>query len=242
MIRLENIHKSFGQHKVLDNVSMEIATGSRLCVVGVSGAGKSVLSRLIMGLEKPDSGEIYIDNQPISAFTQKEWREKLDEFGVVFQGAALFDSLSVLENVGLKLFENRDGTREEIKARVIAALWRVNLSPDILHKFPAQLSGGMRKRVGISRAIIDDPLYMVYDEPTTGLDPVTSDMIDNLIKDLAEDPGRTSIIITHDMATVKNIATQVAMVHQQKLLFDGTPEEFLASEDPSIQAFLARGN
>lgn len=220
---------------------MVIPTGSRLCVVGSSGAGKSVLSRLIMGLEKPDSGEIYIDEEAISSLNQKDWRRILDEFGVVFQGAALFDSLNVLENVGLKLFENREGTRSQIRDRVVEALAQVNLSAEILPKYPGQLSGGMRKRVGIARAIIHDPVYIVYDEPTTGLDPISADTIDALIESLAKKPGRTSIIITHDMATVKNIATQVAMIYRHQLLFEGTPAQFMASEDPSVRAFLARG-
>lgn len=226
---------------MLENISMEIPTGAKLCVVGSSGAGKSVLSRLIMGLEKPDSGEIYIDGEAISSLSQKDWRRILDEFGVVFQGAALFDSLNVLENVGLKLFENREGTKNEIKDRVVQALAQVNLGTEILQKYPGQLSGGMRKRVGIARAIIHDPVYIVYDEPTTGLDPISADTIDELIERLAEKPGRTSIIITHDMATVRNIATQVAMIYRHQLLFEGSPAAFKDSSDPSIRAFLARG-
>lgn len=241
MIQIDHISKRFGQQTVLENISMVIPTGSRLCVVGSSGAGKSVLSRLIMGLEKPDSGEIYIDEEAISSLNQKDWRRILDEFGVVFQGAALFDSLNVLENVGLKLFENREGTRSQIRDRVVEALAQVNLSAEILPKYPGQLSGGMRKRVGIARAIIHDPVYIVYDEPTTGLDPISADTIDALIESLAKKPGRTSIIITHDMATVKNIATQVAMIYRHQLLFEGTPAQFMASEDPSVRAFLARG-
>ncbi|MDX2246975.1 MAG: ATP-binding cassette domain-containing protein [Bacteroidia bacterium] len=241
MIKIENISKHFGQQPVLENISMEIPTGSKLCIVGSSGAGKSVLSRLIMGLEKPDSGEIYIDNEPISGFNQQDWRRILDEFGVVFQGAALFDSLTVLENVGLKLFENREGSKRQITERVEEALLQVNLETEILQKYPGQLSGGMRKRVGIARAIIHDPVYLVYDEPTTGLDPISADTIDALIENLAKKPGRTSIIITHDMATVKNLATQVAMIYRNELLFEGSPAAFLASEAPPVRAFLARG-
>ncbi|MEZ4826341.1 MAG: ATP-binding cassette domain-containing protein [Bacteroidia bacterium] len=241
MIVIDHISKSFGRQRVLDDISLEIPTGSRLCVVGSSGAGKSVLSRIIVGLERPDAGEVYIDGEAVSTFSQNDWRRILDEFGVVFQGAALFDSLSVLENVGLKLFENREGTRQQISDRVVDALAQVNLGPEILQKFPAQLSGGMRKRVGIARAIIHDPVYLIYDEPTTGLDPVSAGAIDMLIHHLAQKPGRTSIVITHDMATVRNIATQVAMVYEHRLLFAGSPSDFLAAVNPEIQAFLERG-
>ena len=240
MIRIENVSKTFGSHSVLEGISLEIMQDSHWCLVGRSGSGKSVLMKLLLGLESADTGEIYIDNEPVSQFSRKDWRRTLNRFGVVFQGAALFDSLTILENVGIKLFENREGTPDEIKDRVVHALERVNLSADILDKYPAQLSGGMRKRVGISRAIIHDPTYIIYDEPTTGLDPISSEVIDALIADLASMPGKTSIVITHDMATVRNIATQVAMIHQKKLLFNGTPEGFLKSENPSIQAFLAR--
>ena len=240
MISVQNISKSFGTHQILHQINLEIPDDAHLGLVGGSGSGKSVLMKLLLGLEQADEGEIYIDGEPVSQFTPKSWPRVLNRFGVVFQGAALFDSLTILENVGIKLYENREGTPGEIEARVVEALRKVNLGPEILHKYPAQLSGGMRKRVGISRAIIHDPTYIIYDEPTTGLDPVSSDIIDELIYDLASTAGKTSIIITHDMNTVKRIATQVAMIHQRELLFNGTKDDFLASDHPSIRAFLAR--
>ena len=240
MIRIENVSKAFGNQSILEGISLEIPEDSHLCLVGGSGSGKSVLMKLILGLELPDFGEIIIDGQATSNFSRKDWRKTLNRFGVVFQGAALFDSLTILENVGIKLFENRDGSPEEIESRVISALEKVNLSSAILNKYPAQLSGGMRKRVGISRAIIHDPTYIIYDEPTTGLDPISSGVIDELIKDLASTSGKTSIVITHDMATVRTIATQVAMIHQRGLLFNGAPDEFLHSENEIIRAFLSR--
>ena len=240
MIRIENVSKSFGEQEILRQISLEIPEDSHLCLIGGSGSGKSVLMKLILGLEKPDGGEIYIDGEAISGFTIKDWGKVLNRFGVVFQGAALFDSLTILENVGLKLFEEREGTAEEIGSRVISALESVNLTSEILNKYPSQLSGGMRKRVGISRAIIHNPAYLIYDEPTTGLDPISSGVIDELIGELAKTQGKTSIVITHDMATVRNIATQVAMIHQKEILFDGSPDEFLSSELGPIKAFLAR--
>ena len=241
MIRLTDVCKSFDGHQVLENINLEIPDGSRLCLVGGSGSGKSVLIKMILGLESPDSGKIEIDGVSVSNFSLADWREVLNYFGVVFQGAALFDSLSVFENVGIKLIESREFADEIIQERAITALESVNLSADLLNKYPAELSGGMRKRVGIARAIIHDPRVLVYDEPTTGLDPVSAGMIDQLIRQLAEREGRTSIIVTHDMETVRNIATQVAMLYQKRLLFNGTKDDFLASHSPIIKYYLSRG-
>jgi phospholipid/cholesterol/gamma-HCH transport system ATP-binding protein len=240
VIKIQHISKAFGNQQILEGINLEIPDDAHLGLVGGSGSGKSVLMKLILGLEKPDQGEIYIDGEPTSQFSTKDWPRVLHRFGVVFQGAALFDSLTILENVGIKLIEDREGTPAEIEDRVVESLRKVNLGPEILHKYPAQLSGGMRKRVGISRAIIHDPTYMIYDEPTTGLDPVSADIIDELILNLTSVPGKTSIIITHDMNTVKRIATQVAMIHQKELLFNGSKDDFLKADHPSIQAFLAR--
>ncbi|MCL4149925.1 UNVERIFIED_CONTAM: hypothetical protein GTU68_021272 [Idotea baltica] len=240
MIEYQHISKKFGEQEVLKDISFQVPDGSRLCIVGGSGSGKSVTVKLLLGLETTDEGEIIIDQQAVRGFSQTEWRNLLQEFGVVFQGAALFDSLNVLENVGLKLFEERSASPSEIKQQVIEALDQVNLSPDILTKYPAELSGGMRKRVGISRAIIDRPRYLIYDEPTTGLDPLSSQIIDDLMTELSKEPGRTSIIITHDMYTVRKLATQVIMLHNQEIIFDGTSADFFSSDLPEISTFLSR--
>ncbi|MEY3444493.1 MAG: hypothetical protein RLZZ519_2774, partial [Bacteroidota bacterium] len=179
--------------------------------------------------------------QNVTEFRPKDWTPILRDFGVVFQGAALFDSLNVLENVGIRMIEERSAKPAEIKERVAESLKQVGLEPnEVLTKYPSELSGGMQKRVGIARAIVNKPKYIFYDEPTTGLDPVNSGRIDELMNTLAQEKGRTSIIITHDMYTVKTIATQVAMIHDRRLHFHGTPKEFLDSQDSEIQRFLAR--
>lgn len=240
MIEIQNVSKKFGDTHILRDVSLVIPEGERLCIVGKSGAGKSVLTKLILGLLTLDTGDIFIENRSILDFDKKDWQEILTSFGVVFQGAALFDSLTVLENVGIRLFETHQISHQEIEERVIDALQKVHLSSSILNKYPSELSGGMRKRVGISRAIIHQPKYLIFDEPTTGLDPISAEAIDELIDELAQTHGRTSIIITHDMHTVKNIATMVTMIHNQRLLFSGSKLDFLNAQKNEIKTFLAR--
>lgn len=241
MIQLHNVHKAFGRLEVLRGVDLQVPDGEKLFIVGGSGTGKSVLTKLILGLEQPDQGQIEIDGRDIRRFTRQAWQEVLQQFGVVFQGAALFDSLDVLENVGIRLYESRDVKTDEIRQRVVEALRQVNLSADILDKYPAELSGGMRKRVGIARAIIEEPRYLFYDEPTTGLDPASSEVIDTLIESLAQRrPGRTSLVITHDMRSVRRLATRVVMIYQAEIRFDGPADAFFRSQDEVIAAFLAR--
>lgn len=240
MISLRHIYKSFNEKTVLENLSLEIPDESRLCIVGGSGVGKSVLTKLILGLVPIDQGDILIDGRSILSLGPTDWVEVLDQFGVVFQGAALFDSLTVRENVGLKLYEAKQVSPTQIKERVVEVLNRVRLEANILERYPAELSGGMRKRVGIARAIINEPRYLFYDEPTTGLDPVSAGAIDQLIEDLSEEPGRTSLIITHDLETVRRVATGVAMVYDKQIGFQGTAEEFFDSDLPEVKAFLQR--
>lgn len=240
MIRLENISKAFGLTQVLSDIHIDIAEGERLCIVGGSGSGKSVLLKIMLGLEHPDSGEVYIDERATVNLRRPEWHDILESFGVVFQGAALFDSLTILENVGMRLFEEGKTPAASIESAVVRALERVGLSARLLPLFPAELSGGMRKRVAIARAIIDDPRYLVYDEPTTGLDPVSSHVIDTLIHDLGKEPGKTSIIVTHDMYTVKMLATQVMMIYDRRIGFCGSTEAFFQSEQEEVRQFRAR--
>lgn len=241
MITLKSVWKGFQGQSILEDISLSIPAGEKLCVIGQSGIGKSVMMKIMVGLLQPDQGEVWIEGQNVTHFRPKDWTEILQNFGVVFQSAALFDSLNVLENVGIRMIEERSAKPAEIKERVAESLKQVGLEPnEVLTKYPSELSGGMQKRVGIARAIVNNPKYIFYDEPTTGLDPVNSGRIDELMNTLAQEQGRTSIIITHDMYTVKTIATQVAMIHDRRLHFHGSPKDFLSSQDPEIQKFLSR--
>lgn len=241
MIELRHVSKAFGPLQVIRDLSLTIGKGERLCIIGKSGTGKSVLMKLITGLLAVDEGEIWINGENVTHYSQRQWNQLMHHFGVVFQGSALFDSLTVEENVGIRLFEDRKAKPEEIRQRVSEALRLVGLKPEeILQKYPSSLSGGMRKRVGVARAIIHRPEYVFYDEPTTGLDPINSEVIDELISSLSNDPDRTSILITHDMYTVKHIATKVLMIHEAELRFWGTPEALFSSTDPVILSFLKR--
>lgn len=241
MIELRNVTKHFGKLEVLNDLSLTIGKGERLCVIGKSGTGKSVLMKLVTGLLNADGGNILIEGEEVTNFRPEEWNHLMKHFGVVFQGSALFDSLTVEENVGIRLIEERILPPEQIRMQVADALSQVGLKPlEVLEKYPSELSGGMRKRVAVARAIVHKPAYVFYDEPTTGLDPINSQLIDDLVESLSTEPDRTSILITHDMYTVKHIATRVAMIHETRLHFVGTPTEFFASEDVVIREFLRR--
>ncbi|RMG54734.1 MAG: ATP-binding cassette domain-containing protein [Bacteroidetes bacterium] len=241
MIVLSHVWKAFGAKSVLEDVSLQIQDGTHLAIVGASGSGKSVLTRLILGLESPDQGDISMEGKSLQEMSPADWRARLRDVGVVFQGAALFDSLTVLENVGLRLFEDREMPPAAIRQAVVEALEQVRLDPNILEQYPAQLSGGMRKRVGIARAIIHQPRYLIFDEPTTGLDPLTADAIDELIEQLAARPGRSTLIVTHDMDSVRRLSSWVVMIRDRHICFDGPQEAFFRANDSHIQAFLARG-
>ncbi len=240
MIEIVELYKSFEDNKVLRGVNLTIEPGQTFAIIGRSGCGKSVLLKHIVGLLEPDSGYIKIEGIDISQLGEKDLTKLRMNFGYLFQGAALFDSLNVEENVSLSLIENDYGySKEEIKKKVEEKLSLVGL-PGIQKVKPAELSGGMRKRVGLARALITDPKYILYDEPTTGLDPVMSDSIDELIKELADKLNVTSIVVTHDMFSVKNVAARIAMMHEGKIYFNGTPDEVLQSEDPVIKGFIQR--
>lgn len=240
MIEIINLHKNFGSNRVLCGVNLNIHEGESLAIIGKSGCGKSVLLKHIVGLMSPDEGEVKIEGQSLNDVDQKQLYQIRRQFGFLFQGAALFDSMTVLENVGLPLVENNLGySKEEIEKIVAEKLELVEL-PGTQNLKPAELSGGMKKRVGLARALVTNPKYILYDEPTTGLDPVMSDSIDELIKDLNEKINVTSIIVTHDMFSVKNCAEKVAMMHEGKIYFTGTPQELLDSSDEVIQNFIKR--
>jgi len=240
MIEIRNLHKSFGKNHVLRGVNLDIETGATLVIIGRSGCGKSVLIKHIVGLLKPDQGDIKVEGMVVNQLNTEELYELRKKFGFLFQGAALFDSMTVGENIALALVESKDKIPQiEIDKRVDEKLELVGL-PDAKNLKPAELSGGMKKRVGLARALITDPDYILYDEPTTGLDPIMSDSIDHLIKELTEKLKVTSVVVTHDMYSVKNVAHHVAMMHEGIIYFVGTPAELVNSDDPIIQEFIQR--
>lgn len=240
MIEIINLHKSFGGNHVLRGINLTIKEGESLAIIGRSGCGKSVLLKHIVGLLSPDEGFIKFAGKIINDLERKELYEVRRKFGFLFQGAALFDSMTVEENVSIALVENENKLPpSEIKKIAAEKLELVGL-PGTQNLKPSELSGGMKKRVGLARALVTNPEYILYDEPTTGLDPIMSDSIDDLIKDLNQKLRVTSIIVTHDMFSVKNTADKIAMMHEGKIYFTGTPQEVLESKDPVIQKFIQR--
>jgi phospholipid/cholesterol/gamma-HCH transport system ATP-binding protein len=240
MIEINNLHKSFGNNNVLRGVNLTIETGETIVIIGKSGCGKSVLLKHIVGLIVPDSGFIKVEDQTINELNIKDLYKLRKKFGFLFQGAALFDSMTVEENISLALVESDNSfSSQEIKTMVREKLEMVDM-PGTQNLKPAELSGGMKKRVGLARALITNPDYILYDEPTTGLDPIMADSIDILIKDLTEKLNVTSIVVTHDMYSVKNVANKVAMMNDGKIYFIGSQEDLIISDDPVIQEFIKR--
>ncbi|MCC6865549.1 MAG: ABC transporter ATP-binding protein [Ignavibacteria bacterium] len=241
MIEIKNLYKSFGKKEVLRGVDLVIEEGKTNVIIGASGCGKSVLLKHIVGLLKPDKGNILIDGEDITKMNEKDVYKIRKKFGFLFQSAALFDSMTVGENVGIALRENTSTPKSEIKNIVSEKLRLVDL-PGTESLMPSELSGGMKKRVGLARALATDPLYILYDEPTTGLDPITSETIDELMDTVARSkaPKVTSIIVTHDIFTVYEIGDSVAMMFEGKVHFNGTPEELRKTEDPIVRQFLER--
>jgi phospholipid/cholesterol/gamma-HCH transport system ATP-binding protein len=240
MIEIKNLHKKFGAKEILKGINLTIKIGETLVIIGRSGCGKSVLIKHIVGLLQPDEGYVKVEGRIVSELTEKELYALRNKFGFLFQGAALFDSMTVEENVGLSLMEaSAKPQAEKIHAVVNEKLSIVSLA-GINNLKPAELSGGMKKRVGLARALVTNPDYIFYDEPTTGLDPIMSDSIDKLIKELADKLNVTSIVVTHDMQSVKNVADRVAMIHNGIIYFTGTPDEMLKSSDPVIIEFIKR--
>lgn len=236
-IRIEDLHKAFGDKKVLRGVDLQIRKGESIAVIGASGTGKSVLIKHIIGLLKPDSGRILIDGIDVSSLDQAELNEFRSRFGMLFQGGALFDSLTVFENVAFPLRHRTRMKESAIRNRVMELLEMTGMQ-DWVDKWPAELSGGMKKRVGLSRALAINPSIMLYDEPTTGLDPVMGGIIDKLIVKTRDHFRVTSITITHDMRSAARIANRIAMLYKGKVIQAGTPEEIKDSRLPEVKEFV----
>ncbi len=241
MIELLSVHKRFGEQIILDGVDFTVQEGETVALLGESGTGKSVLLKHINGLLHPDSGSIVVDGKHVPSLRRKDLSDLRAKIGYVFQNGALFDSMNVFENIrfGLSDLTNyRD--LDYCRTRVPECLRLVNLEPDVAKKYPAELSGGMRKRVGIARAIAGQPKYLLYDEPTSGLDPLNADIIDNLVTHLADALGVTSVMVTHDVRGAFRVADRIALLTKGKIALQGTQKEFLESEDQRVQAFLER--
>lgn len=237
MIEVRDLKKSFGPQPILDGVSFRIEAGESVAIIGRSGGGKSVLLKHIIGLLQPDAGEVFIAGENIVAMNERQLLRVREKFGMVFQGAALFDSMTVAENVAFPLERKKKFTPGEISKRVASALEMVDL-PGTQHKTPAELSGGMRKRVGLARAIVYEPQIVLYDEPTTGLDPIVSDSIDKLIMRVRDQLKVTSIVVTHDMRSARRVGNHVLMLHEKKIYANCTPEKLFASTDPVVRQFV----
>jgi phospholipid/cholesterol/gamma-HCH transport system ATP-binding protein len=237
MIQIKEVHKSFGRNYVLRGVDLMIKKGETIVIIGRSGCGKSVLLKLIMGLLKPDEGKILINGDDITFWNDNQLNKLRQRFGMLFQASALFDSMTVDENVGLGLREHTKLPEDEIKKKVKEKLKLVGLA-EIEEKKPAELSGGMKKRVGLARAIAMEPEYVLYDEPTTGLDPIMADVINELIIDLRNTLSITSIAVTHDIVSAYKIADRIAMLYEGKIVFVGTPEEVKNTENPVVRQFI----
>jgi phospholipid/cholesterol/gamma-HCH transport system ATP-binding protein len=241
MIELRNVHKAFGKQVVLNGVDFEVREGETVALMGPSGTGKSVLLKHIIGLIRPDEGEIYVDGKDVGRLKRKELAELRSRIGYVFQNGALFDSMDVFDNVRLGITDqDKYSDLEYCRQRVAECIRLVNLPADTIEKFPAQLSGGMRKRVGIARAIAGNPKYLLYDEPTSGLDPVNADIIDGLVKHLDHELGVTSVEVTHDVRGAFRVADRLALLSEGKIVMQGTPKEFLESPNPKVREFLER--
>ncbi len=236
-IYIQDLHKAFGPQKVLRGLDLEIPLGEITVIIGGSGTGKSVLLKHMVGLLKPDSGKIFIDGRDVNALEGEELKSIRKRFGFLFQDAALFDSMNVFENVAFPIREHTDYKEEKIAQIVKTKLLQVKLK-DVEHKFASELSGGMRKRVGLARAIALDPEIVLYDEPTTGLDPVTTRAIDDLIVETNQSLKATSIVISHDIPSTLRIANNIAMLHEGRIVAKGSPKEILENSNPVVKSFL----
>ena len=237
LIRLNNLHKRFGRLVVLDGVDLEIEEGKTVVVLGASGTGKSVMLKHIVGLLQPDRGEVWFEQTRVDGLGRHGLMGVRTKMGFLFQMGALFDSLTNLQNVAFPLTEHTDLSKADVEARAQRMLAMVGL-PDVGPKMPSEVSGGQRKRVALARAIVMEPKVILYDEPTTGLDPIRSDVISEVILKLQSELGVTSVVVTHDMANAFKVADRIVMMHAGKVAFDGTVAEIKATDDPVVRRFV----
>ena len=237
MIKVEGVRKFLADHWVLDGVDLEVKAGETLVIIGRSGGGKSVLLKNMVGIMEPDEGRIIVDNNDINKMKHKALSDLRLRIGILFQGAALFDSITVAENVGFTLIERQKMKISDVAPLIEEKLELVGLE-GVADKMPADLSGGMKKRVGLARAIATNPDIVLYDEPTTGLDPIMADVINNLIIELKNKLQVTSVVVTHDMTSAYKVADRIAMLYEGKIIALGTPDEIKNSEDPYVQQFI----
>ena len=237
MIEVRDLKKRFGTHPILDGVSFRIEKGESVVIIGRSGGGKSVLLKHLIGLLKPDAGQVLIEGENITTMNERELLRVRRKFGMLFQSAALFDSLTVAENVGFAFRRERSLPENEVRRKVAEVLEMVDL-PGTEDKKPSELSGGMRKRVGLARAIIYQPEIVLYDEPTTGLDPIASDSIDQLILRVRDRLDVTTVVVTHDMRSTRRLGQRILMLHNQRIYATGTPDEIFDSADPVVRRFV----
>lgn len=238
-IKLVNVKKSFGSKKVLDGVDLDITTGESVVIIGGSGTGKSVTLKCILGLLNPDEGYIEIDGKKLNSLSSGEQEKLRSQIGMLFQSGALFDSLNVWENVAFSLLQNQKLKREKAKQIALDKLAAVGLNASAAEVYPADLSGGMKKRVGLARAIATDPAVIFFDEPTTGLDPIMSDVINELIVSTVKKLGATALTITHDMSSARKIADRIAMLYEGKIIWVGTVKDLDKTTNPYVRQFVA---
>ncbi len=239
LIELRHLQKSFGHQKVLRDVNLKIRRGETMVIIGSSGGGKSVILKHVIGLLQPDEGEMVFDGQVIGTKVTQDFKAVRKRMGMLFQGAALFDSMNVGENIKFALREhNKQLTENDLDLIMAETLHMINLSPDICFKMPSELSGGMKKRLGLARVIALKPEVILYDEPTTGLDPITSDVINDLILEMQSKLGVTSIVVTHDMVSAYKVADRMAMLLDGHIIFTGTPQDIRETTNPYVQQFI----
>lgn len=237
-ISVQNLKKSFNGQTVLDGISFDLAKGESFVVIGGSGTGKSVLIKCILGLIRPDSGRVIIDGEDVTHYSTHRWQQKVSHFGMLFQGGALFDSMTVWENIAFALVQGRGMDKSQAKEIALEKLGAVNLDPRVATLYPAELSGGMQKRVALARAIAADPDVIFFDEPTTGLDPIVSGTINELIVKCVKSIGAGAITITHDIKSLRHIADRVGLLHQGRLIWTGTVQEMDTTENSYVQQFI----
>ena len=240
MIEVRDLHKAFGDNHVLRGISLQVEDGTTFVVLGGSGSGKTVLMKHVIGLLKPDQGTVFVDGVEIPKLNGRALTEARRMFGMMFQGAALFDSMTVFENVAFPLKERQRSMKtSELRRRVVEKLKVVDLEEDVLSKYPAELSGGMKKRVALARAVVHEPTIVLYDEPTTGLDPITTAYVDDMILQAKRRLGVTSMVISHDIASAFKVADRLAVLYDGHIAAQGTPEEVRRSEHPFVQKYLS---